>query len=267
MKRAHWSWLVLGACIAVLALPAIAQQPRVEQGGRPIQPVVMPPQPEMAKKITKLAALREMHRLGMTVEDIEKALSHVRALRDAETRLRTRSEQLLDQEIQALLAARPDDPPMPETADAMRRLAEEYRQTENQTWEALSRAVGPLKSDVLRRLVSGPERRPEGGRPDFVRPGDAAPGPSEGPEGLGPPEQGMLNPPPVVGMQPGQGQGQRQGPPPGGQRTTPAGPGVQGPGFAPQPGSQFQPLMQPRLTLSELTELLEQKLAAMRKSR
>lgn len=267
MKCAEWKWTLLGACIVILALPTASQQPRTEQGGRPLQPMVMPPQPEMAKKVTKLAALREMHRLGMTVEDIETALSHVRALRDAETRLRTRSEQLLDQEIQALLAARPEDPPLPDTGEAMRRLAEEYRQTENQTWDALARAIGPLKSDALRRLVSGPDRRQDGGRPDFLRPGEVGPRPGEGPGRFGPPEQEMGDPPPVAVLQPGQGQRQPQGPPPEGQRTTPSGPNLQGPGLAPQPLGQMQPLMQPRLTLAELTELLEQKLAAMKKSR
>ncbi|MEP0766028.1 MAG: hypothetical protein HRF45_05730 [Fimbriimonadia bacterium] len=263
MKRAEWKRIILAACIMALTLPAASQQPRLEQRGQPGQPMMMPPQPEMAKKVTKLAALREMHRLGMTVEDVEKALSHVRALRDAEARLRAQTEQLLDQEIKALLAARPEDPPLPETAEAMRRLAEEYRRTEAQGWDALSRAIGPLKADGLRRLVTGPDRR----QPDFVRPGEGVTRPPGVPEPIDQPDEGFGMIPPTPGAHLEQGQRQPQGPPPGGQRTLPDGPGVQGPGLAPQPGMQFQPLMQPRLTLAELTELLEQKLAAMKKSR
>jgi len=236
--------------------------------------------PEMARKMADILALREMLRLGLTAPDIRAILPPLRQLRAAEKELEARSIQILEEERKALLAAEPGARPPAGSGARMRRANAAFQERQEAAWEAVARAVGDEKADGLRRLAgSGP------------LPGPDAPG--VGPrQPLAPPGA----PRPLQPRRPLQapGPGQPAQPPPPDQLEAPDQPhpvSLQDP--APQPPAESAPLprpsqgfrppragapgrspslpfppgqpMGPRLSLQELIDLLEQKLAAMRR--
>lgn len=221
------------------------------------------PMPELAKKMTTLMALREMLGMRLTAKDISTALPSLRELRDAEKSLKTQAEQALDEDKKALLAAQSENDAPPDSGEKIRRLMERYREKQEDTWQSLAKSLGGEKAGGLRQLIG------QGGGPGPFRGGPAGGPPLPGADNV--PGFAPTPPPPNQDRIRPDGGPERQAPP-GQPGTTPRG----RPGFGQgQPGQPFpgrpqgrgmtMPFMQPRLTLPELVDLLEQRLAAMKK--
>lgn len=243
----------------------------------------MPNMPEMAKKMQSIMALRQINGVGLTARDISTALPILRTMRDAEKALETRSLQILEEEKRALLAAQPGAPLPPDSGQRMQEASEVYHQQMARSWEAITKGIGPEKAGGIRGLVEGGMMRPGGGNP--MPPGQGQPGPfnnRRGQPGGGPNDGGRADrqqpqPPEDEG---GFGPGP-QGPPPGGDVGFGGQDGGQGqfggnrgqqgqpfPRQGPNGPNQGRPGMVPggaRISLTDLVELLEQKLVAMRK--
>jgi hypothetical protein len=246
--------------------------------------------PEMAKKTASVMALRQMYAMRLTAREISAALPILKEIRDAEKALASRASQALDEELRALLAADPESPPPPDSGMRMQQAMEQFNERQRSGWESLGRAIGPERAQMFQMLLSmGPG--PGFGGPGFApgrfgppQPG-GFPGAPRGPEGarprLVPPTPAPLSPEapepaaPVLGLP-----ALELGPPePGGFAGGPAapelfqqppqpgfGPGPQGGRAGPFPGGQpGMPFFGPRLSLQDLIDLLEQKLAAMKK--
>ncbi|MCW3094487.1 MAG: hypothetical protein JWL77_105 [Chthonomonadaceae bacterium] len=274
-------------------------------GGMPMGMMnFMPNQPEIAKRMLSIMALRQINGIGLAPRDISSALPALKTMRDAEKANEARSIQILEEEKRALLTAQPDSPPPPDSGQRMQEANEAFRQQMARGWETIANAIGPDKAGGLRNLV-------EGG-------GMIGPGGPNGPGGFG----GPLTPPGAGPGQPGQFGNDigpaagAQGPRPGNRRGGADGPGAgapQPPGDnarftpnaqAPSPGGQVgfggqdggqgrfggrpgqpgqgqgfpgqQPgragqgmpgmgFGGPRISLTDLVDLLEQKQAAMRR--
>jgi hypothetical protein len=227
--------------------------------------------PEMAKKMMQIVALREMLEMRLTAKDISAALPRLKELRDSEKNVQNQAEKLLEEEKQALLAASPEDPQPPDSGEKMRQLMERHRQVQEKTWAALYESIGRDKVAGLRRLLGqgpppvGPGSAP--GAPGVPGPGPGRfnppnpvppdrPGPQTVPPPDNPPDDAAALPEPAQRpdpFRPSALPSNRRGP---GQYTPPVG----------QPGvPQAPPVFQPRLSLVDLVELLEQKLNAMKK--
>ncbi len=278
--------------------PAASGRPQRMMPGLPVSPG-MQPDGAMGKLTAEIMALRELHAAGFTARDVEAAVAVLRELAESERNLRGRAEDALNAEKKALLASGPDDAPPPPAAHGLGEASQEHARTMARLFERLSGAIGEQKAGTIRRLV-GLFPQPMGpGVPGVPMPGmgpgmplQGAPGVGGRPSGPAPGQQpsGPGGPEPPLGPEGVLG---RQGPmPPQG----PVGPVPQGPGFGPMPpqGPPGQPMMgppwmqpgnqpfpgmmppaaymlggvhpvAPRLTVSELLDLLEQKLAAMKK--
>ena len=247
------------------------------QGG----PGMGPMTPTLAAKTAQLMALRRIVGLKLTRDEISAALPHIKALRAAEKAMESAAERALDDEKKALLAAGPNTTAPRGGGLKMREAADTLSARHDETWKALAEAVGPAKARGLQQLVGG------GGVGGFqMQPG------MPGMPGMGGPAGGMPGMPGAGGgMRPnagqrGGGQGMRRQPGgpggmPGGGMEGPGGPGgmpggmpgMGGPGMGPGPMGGGQPgmgnpggmmgAMPVRISVGELLELLEQKLAAM----
>ena len=251
------------------------------QGGPPAPPGMFPgggmmPQPgmglppgihspELARKVNKILALRHIVSLGLARRDIENALPILKRMSGAEQVLQEQAGQILDEEYRALLTADAASLPPAESGPRLGQLVARYSQQQQAQWQALERAIGPQKARGLRMLVEGPtpafgpmgpapgrEGLPPGAPP--LRPEGAARGPQGGP-GFGP--GGIPGNPGQPFDGPG---GPLQGPPPGG-----GGP------FPPRqmqmrPGEPFAgfPMFGAHISLADLVDLLQAKLAAMK---
>lgn len=251
--------------------------------------------PELAKKMRSIMALREMLGMRLTSRNISAALPILKELRDAEKTMQSRAEQLLEEERKALLAAEPDEPPPPGAGEKMQMEMQRYHDKQMRAWENLVQAIGPEKTIGIRRLLGqgglppniGGGNDPFGqpvqqGQPGFAplpgQPVRPAPGLPPDPNGLPTAEA-----PPVLALEaygavPEAPNEFGQQPPPGVQPGNPGQPGQPPRPFnrpnarnLPQPGAggpfaENRPFFQsPRLTLVELVELMEQKLAATRR--
>ncbi|MCX6358673.1 MAG: hypothetical protein NT029_02610 [Armatimonadetes bacterium] len=242
------------------------------QGG----PGMPPMPPTLAAKTAQVMALRRIVGLKLTRADIAAALPQVKALRAAEKALESTAEKALDEEKKALLAAGPNSAAPRGGGRTMREAADTLRAKHEETWNALAEAIGPAKARGLQQLVGG------GGGGFQMQPG------MPGMPGMGGPGGGMPGMPgagggmrPNAGQRGGGGQGMRRpggpGGMPGGGMEGPGGPGgmpgMGGPGMGPGPMGGGQPgmgnpggmmgAMPVRISVGELLELLEQKLAAM----
>lgn len=292
------------AAILALSVTALGQAGRPGQprpglmgpgqmlGGGPFMPSVTPMDPALGKLTMQIMALRQLHDAGFAAKDLATAVPVLKEMETGEKALRERSEKALQRELQALLAAGPDDNPPRGSGEALQEAGMEHQRNTSRQWERLTEAIGDRKVDCLRRLLGaapppgwfpnmpgvgpgmgigpgtpggGPDPRggqgapPRGPEPepgnmpmaDFAS-ADEWPGPmpeAQAPQGPAPPLQGRRRP----------GQGGQGGPqPPGffpGQTGFPGGPG----------NMPFMQPIGPRLSLGELVDLMEQKLAAMRK--
>ncbi|MBM3493634.1 MAG: hypothetical protein FJX72_04825 [Armatimonadetes bacterium] len=266
--------------------------PGMFQPGQMFQPGHMM-QPELAAKTAQIMALREIHSARFTAKDIGVALESLKQMREAEKALQTKSEQVLEGEKRALLAAGPDDDAPRGTGEAMREAAEAHRAKLERLWAKLGDNLNERKVGSLRRLL-GEMFGPPGMMPGRMQgmpgmgPGPGGPGgPGMGPGGPGGPDRRGGGEPPNDSDEDGsffgeapQPEGQVGAPPPGQGRpggraagqggvrrpNAPAGgPGFQGPGMGGPMGMPPMMGMGPRLSLADLVELLEAKLAAMRK--
>jgi hypothetical protein len=250
------------------------------QGGPGMGPGMGPITPTLAAKTAQVMALRRIVALKLTRADIAGALPQLKALRAAEKAMESAAEKALDDEKKALLAAGPNSPAPRGVGQKMRLAADALRDKHDETWKALAEAIGPAKAHGLQQLVGG------GGGGFQMQPG------MPGMPGMGGPGGGMPGMPGAGGgMRPnagqrGGGQGMRRQPGgPGGPGGMPGGmegpggpggmPGMGGPGMGPGPMGGGQPgmgnpggmmgAMPMRISVGELAELLEQKLAAMPK--
>ncbi len=231
--------------------------------------------PELAKKMRSIMALRAMWQLRLNAKDIAAILPPLKELAQAEKNLQVRSEQLLEDERKALLAADPEGDPPDGPGDLMQRENDLYRIKADDTWRAIDRSLGKNKTNGLRGLVGM-------GGPQMLRPlqddprdrgafsPDVPPGPGGQPrprsfngdqarptQNRQPNPQGRDNIPATAAPRGGQFGGAPQGDPFGGGR--PPQDRFFNNGIAPQMMPQV------RLTLAELVTLLSDKQAAMRR--
>jgi hypothetical protein len=278
---------------------------------------MMPPQmPEMAKKTAAIMALRMIHQQRFSTDDLKAALPILKQIRDAEKALEAQSNEALDEEKRALLAARPDSPPPPGAGEKMEAAHRKFAESHQRGWESLHRAIGDEKAGLLQGFVGqgpgmmdpfggpmGPGPGGPGLQPGQPRPGRGpragrgpavgAPDQPGGPPQFGaPPQQpgdgfqaGQFAPgagvsPPAVGIPAVPGDGDPFQAPPQGVRPGQQFPGAGGPqGLrpgqqrfrnnnpfgGPMPGAGGMPGGGPHMSLSELIDLLSQKLTAMGK--
>jgi hypothetical protein len=125
----------------------------------------MPAMPEMAKKMVSIMALRQINASGITSRDIAAALPILKNMRELEKTLETRSNQILDEEKKALLAAQPNAPFPPDSGQRMMEATMSYRQQMDKGWEAIANGIGPEKAGLLRSLVEGGGGMGQGGPP------------------------------------------------------------------------------------------------------
>jgi len=142
--------------------------------------------PEMAKKTAAIMALRQIHQLRFTADDIKAALPILKQMRDAEKTLESQSNEALDEEKKALLAARPDEPAPPGSGDKMEAAHRKFGEAHQKGWEALHRAIGDEKAGGLQGILGGGMMGPQGfppgagfgpGGPGGPQPGQPRPGP------------------------------------------------------------------------------------------
>jgi hypothetical protein len=172
----------------------------------------MPQTPELAKKMRAIMALREMLAMRLTARNIGVALPILKDIRDAEKTLQSRSEQMLEEERKALLAADPDDPLPPGAGERMQQEIERFHDRQQQAWAELERAIGQEKTNGLRRLLGQGGFPPNTGglRPMLPGglPGSGAPG-ANNPVGPGggrlPGGGGLESTPPEPNFLPGAG--------------------------------------------------------------
>lgn len=249
---------------------------------RPGRPSVSAPGPmhdaAMGRMTMEIMALREIHAAGFTVEDLERTIPVLREMDASARRLEEQTRQSLERERQALLAAGPSDPAPAPGNPGLREAMEAHAQATAKSMEKLVSSIGERKADCVRRLLGmfGP---PMGAPPPGQGPGQfrgPAPGagqpqpPSTGPDGGAPPAGGREAPGP---WQPGPWAGGPQRGPqpnpgwpgPGGPPFPGAGPGAFGQMMPGAPGFGPPAILGIRMTPSELAELMEQKLAAMRR--
>jgi hypothetical protein len=112
-----------------------------------------PQSPELAKKTRAIMALREMLAMRLTSRNISVALPILKELCDAEKGMQSRAEQLLEEERRALLAAEPDDPMPPGVGEKMQAEMQRYNEKQARAWENLVEAIGPEKTNGIRRLL------------------------------------------------------------------------------------------------------------------
>lgn len=259
------------------------QRPGFGQGGPMMQgPPGAPLQPELARKMNQVLALRMMLSAGITRQETAAALQPLKAMRDAERTLQSNMEKLLEEERRLLLAAEPGGPMPGDTGARMQAPLEHFRQTMDKGWEAVTKAVGPQKAAVLRSFLGqggmggpggfGGGMGSPGGPGGFG--GGRGPRGGGGQSGLGgrPGEPGVpggrpVSPQPMeetVDPTPGGGPA-LQNPPiesPGGQRGNGGRRGGMGFGGPPPMqgfGGPGMGMFGPRFSLSELVELLEQR--------
>jgi hypothetical protein len=240
----------------------------------------MPPIPELGKKLNQILALRNMVPLRLNVKDLTIALPMLRKLRDAEKALKANSEKLLDQEIRALLTATPEDPPRVDVADLLRHEASGFRRTDDEIWSELAGDIGAPKANGLRRLCGGLEpprvpsgpydlgelpskRQPVNGSEPSEDPAPTGPVDVPLPDISGPPNVDPASPAPPMAV-PGYAAQQDPGPRGGPVDAPKPGARARGVGVG-QAGAPPSFLPQARISLAELVELLELKLAAMKK--
>lgn len=284
MKRHRRSCLTRSLALLVLTVLPIAasaqqmpllQEPGVSPPFAGLPEPFQPPMPELGKKVAINMALREMLDMGLTARHISAALPALKELLAAEKALKTQAEQLLAAEMQALLKARPDDPMPEEVGEKMQKLMESHHTRQERIWAALGKTIGENRMNRLRGLIGQAGAPPVPQRPGAF-PGRPFGGGGVEP-GIQPPDEddsSTLNAPlpPNVGRPPDhrrndvQFVAQQPNPRPQRQRGSPSLPLPQPPFM---PGGPMRPgwmhFGQPPLTLAELIDLLEQKLAAMRR--
>jgi hypothetical protein len=119
--------------------------------------------PEMAKKMVAIRALRQMYAVGLTSRDISAALPALKNMREVEKTLESRSNQILDEEKRALLAAAPNTPLPQDSGQRLMEASASYRQQMDRGWEAITNGIGPDKAGLLRGLVEGGVGMGQGG--------------------------------------------------------------------------------------------------------
>lgn len=239
----------------------------------------------MGKLTVEIMALRQMLDAGFTAKDVETSLAVLREMAASERALKDASEAALQSEKAALLKAGPDTDIPHASGPALEEAARKHGEKVRALTERLREAIGERKAGCLLNMLG-------------MMPGPIVPPFAPGMPGMGPgtpldPRGGMQGPGP--GRAPRQGQGSPGGPGRPNEPTLgapsqgfgmpgiPQGPGTpgfipqgpQGPGigWGPQPGMgmpwavappSIVQMMGPRLTIAELVDLLEQKLAAMK---
>jgi hypothetical protein len=109
--------------------------------------------PEMAKKTREIALLRQMLALRLTARDYERAIPLLKELKEQDTVVPVKPEQAVDEEIQALLRARPGDPMPPSSADALRDAAKGSRSHKQEVWEKMAQEIGREKANGIRGML------------------------------------------------------------------------------------------------------------------
>ena len=109
--------------------------------------------PEMAKKTREIALLRQMLNLKLSASDIEKALPLLRELKDADKAAPVKPDQVLNDEYDRLLRAKPGDPMPPSSGDALRDAANNYRSRKQAIWDKMGQAIGREKARGIRSML------------------------------------------------------------------------------------------------------------------
>lgn len=241
--------------------------------------------PVLGKLTLEIMALRQVQEAAFTAKDVETTVNVLREMAASERQLQEKAEQALRAEAKTLLAAGPGEDPPRTSVGVMGEATQEHMRRIEALMGRLTEAIGERKAETVRRLLGmvppllGPGMPPG--------PGGFAPGPGPQPPRGGEPgapqhfdhhqpqrggEPGV--PPPFGPVQPPQpgGPGKRGGRGPGVGPGMPwgGGPLEQGPGAAGMPGMgpQGMDIMQlvgPRMSLTELLDLMERKLSAMKK--
>jgi hypothetical protein len=110
--------------------------------------------PELARKTTTIMALRRIQQLGLTTKDIQAALPVLKDLQAAQKSLESETSSALDDERRALLAAKPGAALPASSSEKLQKATETYREKQRSSWEALGKAIGNEKANGLRGLIS-----------------------------------------------------------------------------------------------------------------
>lgn len=113
-----------------------------------------PLSPEMARKTAAILALRSMLQMGLSGPDLEKALASLKEIQAAQQELQKEAGQALEEERQALLAAKPGSQPPPGSGKKLAQATQRFRERQQKVWDELAKAIGPEKTAGVRRLIS-----------------------------------------------------------------------------------------------------------------
>lgn len=216
---------------------------------------------DIGKRLAQVGALRSIVPLRLTVQNIKAAVPILKKIETAENALAVGANKAVDDEFHALLSAKPESMPASRTPQ-LRTLLQQYNNQRQSAWAELTKAIGAAKAVGLRRLVEpgmmmGIEPGMGGGpQPGVPEEPDRAGGPSGQPskDGEAQPPDDPQGDQPEPGMQPNGARARQHGQPNdsrsrfGGQRPFMMGFG----GF------------QPRISITDLIDLLEKRAAAMK---
>jgi hypothetical protein len=107
----------------------------------------------MADRTRQILVLRRLLALHFSAEDIAAALPLLRSLQDIKAAPPVDPETALEREYEALLAAGPNDPLPPSSADKIIDAAHYYRDEQDKIWSEMTRRIGRKKSDGLYNLL------------------------------------------------------------------------------------------------------------------
>lgn len=110
--------------------------------------------PGMGKKARQIMILRQMLNLKLTERDIEKALPILKQMRDMPKEKPVSADQAMDEELNALLKAKPGDPLPPSSASGIRSSASRLRDRNEALWNDMTKAIGKEKTIGIRSMIS-----------------------------------------------------------------------------------------------------------------
>jgi hypothetical protein len=108
-------------------------------------------------RLRRVLVLRQLLTLGFTTGDIAATLPLLRSLRDISTPPPADPDQAIEEEYKALLLASPGNPLPPSSAVKITDAARYYREEQAKIWGGLGRKLGSRKAEGLRALL-GQER-------------------------------------------------------------------------------------------------------------
>jgi hypothetical protein len=109
--------------------------------------------PEFSKRTNRILALRLILRAGIARKDIEAVLPAIRRLRDSEKAMHAAAEKLLDDQERVLLAADPANVPPDDVSAELRSELDKYHKAEQECQASIVASIGRQKEGTFAVLA------------------------------------------------------------------------------------------------------------------